>query len=141
MKPPDQAQGPILAIDPGRHKCGVAVVDRDGKVLHRGVSPTGEIASVAARLIDDFGVALLLVGDRTGAKNVCRALLAQVPLQPVLIDEHRSTEQARRRFLQENPRRGWRRLLPITLLTPDRPYDDYVAVLLAERYLAGISNS
>jgi hypothetical protein len=58
------------------------------------------------------------------------------PLEPVLVDEHRSSEQGRRRYFRDNPPRGWRRLLPVGLQTPPRAYDDYVAVILAERYLA-----
>ena len=137
MSPAEQTPGPILAIDPGKDKCGVAVVTREGKVLHREIVASSEIAEAASRLIGEHSVTQLLVGDRTAAKQVCRALAARVGLAPRLVDEHRSSEQARRRFLQENPPRGWHRLLPITLLTPDRPYDDYVAVLLAERFLAG----
>ncbi len=131
-----QTGGPILAIDPGREKCGVAVMGRDGKPQHQGIVPTSEIAAEAARLVNEFGVTTLIVGDRTNARGVCRALATQVPLQPLMVDEHHSSERARRRFFEANPPRGWRRLLPVTLLTPSRPYDDYVAVLLAEEYLA-----
>ncbi len=132
-----QTKGPILAIDPGREKCGIAVVGLDGQVLHREIVPTKEIAAAALRLVEAYRAARLVVGDRTAAKDVCRALaVARIRLVPQMVDEHRSSEQARRRFFAENPPRGWRRLLPTTLLTPDRPYDDLVAALLAERYLA-----
>jgi len=130
-----QTEGPILAIDPGRNKCGIAVVGPGGEVLHKEIVPTREIAEAASRLAAEYRAVHLIVGDRTAAKEVCRALAGQVRLPAELVDEHRSSEQARRRFFQENPRRGWRRFLPITLLSPDRPYDDLVAVLLAERYL------
>ncbi|HKM17981.1 MAG TPA: pre-16S rRNA-processing nuclease YqgF, partial [Limnochordia bacterium] len=36
-----------------------------------------------------------------------------------------------------HPPRGWRRLLPVSLQTPPVPIDDYVAVILAQRYLDG----
>jgi RNase H-fold protein (predicted Holliday junction resolvase) len=131
-----QIEGPILAVDPGREKCGVAVVTPDARVLHREIVSTTGIAAATSRLIAAYHPARLVVGDRTAAKDVCRALAAaHVGLAPHMIDEHRSSEQARRRFFREHPPRGWRRLLPETLLTPDRPYDDIVAVLLAERYL------
>jgi hypothetical protein len=109
---------------------------RDGKPRHQGIVPTSEIAAESARLAGEFGVTTLIVGDRTNARGVCRALAAHLSLQPVMVNEHRSSERARRRFFEANPPRGWRRLLPVTLLTPNRPYDDYVAVLLAEEYLA-----
>jgi RNase H-fold protein (predicted Holliday junction resolvase) len=135
LPPGDPDPGSILAVDPGRDKCGLAVVAGDGQVRYQGIVPTAELAGVAARLAAEHGVAKLIVGDRTAAREVCRALAGVLPLTPVLVDEHRSSERARQRFFQENPRRGWRRLLPVTLQTPDRPYDDYVAVMLAERHL------
>jgi RNase H-fold protein (predicted Holliday junction resolvase) len=128
----------ILAVDPGRDKCGVAVVQTDGLVLYQAVVPTKEIGPQVARLTQEHRVGTLLLGDRTAAKEVGR-LLSQATgaLRPVVVDEHRSTEEGRRRYFRENPRRGWRRLLPVSLQTPPRPYDDYVAVVLAERYLSG----
>ena len=51
------------------------------------------------------------------------------------IDEAYSTLEGRRRYLQEH-RRGWRRLLPLGLQAPPEPYDDYVAVVLGERFFA-----
>lgn len=129
--------GPVLAVDPGRDKCGLAVVAEDGQVLHREVIPTHEAAAAVARLAAAHGVGEVIIGDRTAAQRVCRALgEAGLALQPVLVDEHRSSERARRRFFQENPPRGWRRLLPVSLQTPGRPYDDYAALLLAEEHMA-----
>ena len=126
----------LLAVDPGRDKCGLAVVTEEGRVLHQAVVSAADVGGEAARLIAEFGVTRLLLGDRTAAGKIREQLRrAEVPLEPVVVDEHRSSEEGRRRYFQENPRRGWRRLLPVTLQTPPRPYDDYVAVVLAERYL------
>jgi hypothetical protein len=133
----DQVRGRVLAVDPGRDKCGLAVMESDRRVLYHAVVPTGDVAQAAARLVEEYQVNRLAVGDRTAAQRVCRALAsAGLPLKPVLVDEHRSSEQGRRRYFRDNPPRGWRRLVPVTMQTPSRPYDDYVAIVLAERYLA-----
>ncbi len=130
--------GAVLAIDPGSGKCGLAVVQPDGTVMHQAVVPAAEVGGAVAELLRRFTVGHLVLGDRTAARGVRRALeAAQLPLQPVVVDEHRSSEEGRRRYFRDNPRRGWRRLLPVTLQTPPRPYDDYVAIVLAERYLRG----
>lgn len=127
--------GVILAIDPGREKCGVAVVTRDGTVLHQAVTPAAEIGAVAHQLLGRYEVAHLAVGNRTAASVVRERLSAAgVPLEPVLVDEHHSSEEGRRRYFQANPRKGWRRLVPVSMQTPPTAYDDYVAVILAERY-------
>ena len=131
----------VLAVDPGRDKCGLAVVEAEGRVLHQAIVSTPDVARAAARLITEYQADRLIVGDRTAASQVTRALReAHLPLAPVLVDEHRSSEEGRRRYFQDNPPRGWRRLLPTTLQTPGRAYDDYVAVVLAERYLSSLRN-
>lgn len=89
-----------------------------------------------ATLLGQHPAATLVLGDRTAAKDVRALLGEEAQTRAVLVDEHRSTEQGRQRYFEGNPPRGWRRLLPIGLQTPPRPYDDYVAVVIAERYLA-----
>lgn len=127
----------MLALDPGRDKCGIAVLAADGAIRYQAVASTETVAREVARLMAEHEVTRLLMGDRTAAREVAGVLReAGCRLEPVLVDEHRSTEEGRRRYFADNPPRGWRRLLPITLQTPPRPYDDYVAVILAERYLA-----
>lgn len=126
----------LLAVDPGRDKCGLAVVTEEGRVVYQAVVGAAVVGEEVARLIAEHKVTRLLLGDRTAASSIREQLRqAELPLEPVVVDEHRSSEEGRRRYFQENPRRGWRRLLPVSLQTPPRPYDDYVAVVLAERYL------
>jgi len=107
------------------------------RVLTRRVVATGDLAAATASLAREFAVDTVALGDRTASAQV-RILLAEVlPQVPiVLIDEAGTTEAARSRYFTEHPPSGWRRLLPLGLLVPPEPYDDYVAVLLAERFLA-----
>jgi RNase H-fold protein (predicted Holliday junction resolvase) len=135
---PDPIPEVVIAVDPGRDKCGIAVLRADGSVLSRQVVPTAEVAVAAERLLGAHSGATVVIGNRTGAGEVNAAISARSRVSPVLVDEHHSTLQGRRRYFQENPPRGWRRLLPVGLQTPPRPYDDYVAVVLAERYLASL---
>jgi RNase H-fold protein (predicted Holliday junction resolvase) len=129
----------VLAVDPGREKCGIAVVRADRRVLYKAVVPTSEIGDAVESTAAEHAAERLVLGDRTAAAEVCRILGDRVELTAVMVDEHRSSEQGRRRYFDENPPRGWRRLIPLGLQTPPRPYDDYVAVVLAERYLDSLS--
>lgn len=164
----------VCAIDPGRDKCGVAVVGRDGSVRYREVIDAGRLSAVVGELAGRFALRTVVVGDRTGARDVIDSLRAALghprpgagprpeaccpkrgvppgapgnsPAMPgfspslievFLVDEHLTSVEARRRYLADHPGRGLSRLLPAGLRTPDRPYDDYVAVILAERFFAG----
>ena len=128
---------PIIALDPGSEKCGLAVLGDDRRVIEQIVVSTADLLPTVLGMAERHRVETLVMGDRTGAKRARKLLEgARVPLQITTVDEHHSTLQARRRYFAEHPPHGWRRLIPITLQHPPRPYDDYVAVILGERYLA-----
>ena len=126
----------VLAIDPGREKCGIAVCGRAGVVVHR-VVRVDELAQVAREWITAHGVDLVLLGNRTGSRDI-RVRLSQIPIPIELSEERGTTLAARRRFFEDHPPRGWRRLLPRSLQTPAVPYDDYAAIVLAEAYLGSV---
>lgn len=137
--------GTVLAVDPGRQKSGIAILRRTGQVLYREISSTATLLTRVEALLAQFRPEVLLLGDRTGSKESRQqfSLILQLEIRGlplVLVDEHGSTEAARQRYWQENPPRGWRRLIPVGLQVPPCPIDDYAAVILAERYLASTRN-
>jgi RNase H-fold protein (predicted Holliday junction resolvase) len=125
----------VLAIDPGSAKCGVAVVQADGTVLYRAIITVDSTVEETRTLVARYRPVVVLMGRGTGSKPALK-LLEEAELGSPLcpVDETRTSEEARARFVAENPARGWERLLPRSLRTPTQPYDDYVAVILAERY-------
>ncbi len=135
-----------MAIDPGSAKCGVAVVRRASgpaaasaeafEVVYRDVVKAARIGPVIAELVSRFCPEATLIGNGTTASDVVDTAKQVGAPQVTLVDEKFSSLVARKRYFRENPPRGLRRLIPISLQTPDRPYDDYVAVILAERYLS-----
>lgn len=124
----------VLAVDPGREKCGVAVCGPEG-VMTRQVVPLPELEGLVRRWAADHDVDLVLVGDQTGAKLVLNRL-SGLPVPVVSVRERDTTLLARRRYFRDHPPRGWRRLLPLSFQAPPEPYDDYAAVVIAETYLA-----
>ena len=97
--------------------------------------PAGDLVRIVAEWCKQYGVAQVLVGDRTGSAEVFRRLQeAGVGVPVTLVPEHGTTLKARRRYFQEHPPRGWRRLLPLSLQIPSEPYDDYAAIVLAEEF-------
>ncbi len=129
----------VIAIDPGTDKCGVAVVDREQGCLHRSVENAANIVDVLRALAERHPGARLVIGDRTGSQVFVQRLreagITEKLGEPTFVDEHRSSEEARRLYLLQN-RKGWRKWVPLGLQTPDVPIDDYVAEVLARRYFA-----
>ena len=131
----------VLSIDPGTSKCGMALVHRteDGslKLLWHDVVPADAVIVKLheAYIVEEFH--LVIIGDSTGSKKVKTDLRRHLPSMGILvIDEKETTIQARERYWEYNPRKGWRKLLPATLQVPPEAYDDYAALVLAERVLS-----
>ncbi len=127
----------ILAIDPGRDKCGLALLGPDCVPEKLAVVPRQDLARVVLGIVRERRPAAILVGDRTTGRAVAGEIEALEPGCPVrLVPEHNTTLRARERYFQDNPPTGWRRLVPRGLLLPPRPVDDYAALLMAEDYVA-----
>ncbi len=135
----------LLAVDPGRAKCGLAVVTgpeenspATPQCLERAVVETARLTLVVGEILRRRPeVSRILIGGGTNSATLRRALEAVFPHLPLqTVDEYNTSARARQRFLQENPAPGWRRLLPSGLRSPEVPYDDYAAILLAEDYFS-----
>ena len=127
----------VVAVDPGRSKCGLAAVSREG-VLEKRIVETTQVGDAAAEMAERHAAAVIVLGSRTGHQEVLERLdqaIEGLPIQRV--EEDMTTLEARRRYWKENPPRGLWRLIPEGLRAPREPIDDYAAVLLAERYLFG----
>lgn len=125
----------VLAIDPGRSKCGLALVDDQDAIVHREIVLSPYLPEVLQDICPRYRPEAVVIGNGTGSASVhdaVRFLSLGCPVS--LVEECYTSEAARKRYVEEIPAKGWRRLLPRALRTPEEPYDDFVAVILAERW-------
>ncbi len=126
----------LLGFDPGRQKCGLAVMGGDRAVCYQEVVATAQVMDQIQQLRQQFLISLLVMGNQTTAREWKQKLAAMPnPLQIVFVDERYSTLEARDRYWQIYPPKGLVALLPRSLRSIPRPIDDIVAILLIERYL------
>jgi RNase H-fold protein (predicted Holliday junction resolvase) len=129
------APGAVIGVDPGRSKAGYALLEMSGKVVAAGIEPIDRLPASLAELVRSRSVAAIALGRGTNARAVGAALEA-LGLPIHLIDEYETSRLARSLYFADHPPRGWRRLIPIGLQVPQRPVDDYAAILIARRFLA-----
>jgi RNase H-fold protein (predicted Holliday junction resolvase) len=129
-------QPTLLGFDPGRDKCGLAVMGVDRTLHYHEVIASAQVLTDFGKLQQQYPIALIVMGDQTGAKT-WRQTLETLPDLPniILVDERYSSLEARDRYWQMYPPKGLNRLLPQGMRTVPRPIDDIVAILLIERYL------
>ncbi len=125
-----------LGIDPGRSKTGLALVAEDGGILALHIAATDAVADELRAFAGAEKLSGIVMGNGTNSRAVGAAAAQIFPHTPLhLIDEAHSTEEARVLYWQENPPRGWRKLLPLGLMVPPVPLDAYAAVVQARRWL------
>lgn len=132
----------ILGFDPGRQKCGLAVMGLDRSLFYHEVVPADVAIAKIEDLRQQFPVSMVVMGNQTSSQTWKQQLLGvSDPLRVVLVDERYSSLEARDRYWQMYPPRGLTRLLPQGMRTPPRPIDDIVAILLIERYLERLTSN
>lgn len=124
----------VLAIDPGRSKCGIAVVDL-GVVVFRQIAKRAEYLELVKRLVQEHQPQQILIGGSTGSKEVISEVGREIAQKVTVVDERHTTERARGRYFQDHPPRGLWKLVPLGLQVPPVPVDDYAAVVMAEDFL------
>lgn len=124
----------VLAVDPGRRKCGLAVVSSDLTCAHQAVIAREELLIVVRQWLERFAVNRVLVGGATGSQPVVQELQQGLEVEIEVVDERHTTERARARYFRDHPPRGMWRLVPLGLQVPAVPIDDYAAIVMAEDY-------
>ena len=125
----------IMGIDPGRDKCGVAVLTAAGEIKYQQVIVTDELDNVIKTLAAEYEIERVILGNGTTHKAAAGKVTA-AGLRFELVDEKHTTEEARREYWKKKPPRGWRKLLPTSMQVPPEPVDAIVAEILVKRYLS-----
>ncbi|BAY32465.1 resolvase domain-containing protein [Nostoc carneum NIES-2107] len=133
----------ILGFDPGRDKCGLAVIGLDRQLHYHQVVPANAAITTIETLRQKYPISLMVMGDQTTAKQWKQRLQKELveQLNIILVDERYTTLEARDRYWQMYPPKGLTKLLPQGMRQPPRPIDDIVAILLIERYLNRLAES
>lgn len=127
----------ILAIDPGKNKCGLAILDNQSKkVTAKEIVPTSQLSLRLTHYTIQEDIETIILGNGTHAKTI-KTQLSKLNLtgKVVIVPEQFSTLEARKIYWQDHPPKGLMRLIPLSLRVPPRPIDDYAAIVIGQRFL------
>ncbi len=130
----------FLGFDPGKDKCGLAVMGQDRKIYHHQIVNSTVAIATIEQLSIEYPIEIFVMGDRTTAKTWQTKITENFPSAPaiIMVDEHKTSLEARDRYWQIYPPQGLTKLIPQGMRLPPRPVDDIVAIILIERYLQTI---
>lgn len=125
----------ILAIDPGREKTGIAIL-KNSDVLEHEIINSEELVQIIKSLLEKYIIKTIVMGNGTSSKKKYDLLKQEfIDKDIVLINEYRTTDEARKLYFQENPPKGWKKLIPLGMQVPPVPVDDYAAIVIGRKYL------
>ena len=124
----------LIGNDPGRSKCGLAVVYDDGTRKMLSVVPTPEIGDRIEEEVRGSAVRAICIGHATGSDSIVAMCVNRWPaIERRVVDETNTTLEARRLYYIDHPPQGLWRLIPRGLLVPNEPLDAYAALLIVTR--------
>lgn len=131
----------LLGFDPGRDKCGVAVMGLDRKIQFHQVVQADLVKTTIQKLCQDFPISVCVMGNQTTSKEWGNKLTEYLSdaVRLFKVDERNSSLEARDRYWELYPPKGFQKLIPQGMRVPPRPVDDIVAVILIERYLSRLT--
>ena len=131
----------FIAIDPGREKTGVALLSGEGFSNWHSIVASDDLIIAIQDLLKRYTIDFLVMGSGTSSKQKQNLLQQAFPqLNLYIVNEYKTTEEARRLYFKKNPPRGLKRLIPIGMQVPPCPIDDYAAIIIGRKYLAQQKN-
>ena len=130
----------FISIDPGNKKFGYAIFDNNQNIISKGIKPVSEFENFSKHIKNKFGNAYIIIGNGTEHKYFFQTLKFYFD-KIDLTDEKYTTEEARKLYFKENPPKGWKKFIPLTLLTPQVDIDDYAAIAIAQRFFCKIQKN
>lgn len=127
----------ILAIDPGKDKVGVAILNGKGETVDKMILFTecNNFMNELSKLIIKFKIKYCAMGNGTKASHYSELVQKCGIEKYFLVDEKDTTMLARSRYFQDHPPKGIRRFIPVSFQFPPEPLDAYAAVIIGERFL------
>jgi len=130
----DKKEELLLSIDPGNDKCGMAILNYELKVLAKAIIETVKIKSYLQEVFNNYSIKDIVIGNGTYSSKLNDILkeISEIPVS--IVDEAYTTVEAEERYLAKH-KKTWQNWLSFIKWKPSAAVDDYVAVILAERFM------
>ena len=122
----------LIAIDPGKSKCGLIVADfNEKKVYEAVVIKNSFLLKYVKKKYQDENILQCLIGNGTSSKSYIKDLNKFMP-NLVIAEEKNSTYRAKARFFEIFPLKGLRNFLPKEIFILNKNLDALAALIIME---------
>ncbi len=130
----DKGEKLLLSIDPGKDKCGIAILNYELRIFFKGIIKTTKIKSYLQEVLNSYNIKDIVIGNGTYSVNLNQIVRELSDIPASFVDEAYTTVEAEERYLAKH-KKNWQNWLSFITWKPSVAVDDYVAVILAERFI------
>ena len=124
----------VIAIDPGRFKCGLIIADVNEKKVHKAiVLKNNHLLKYVKKKYQNENNFQCLIGNGTSSKNYIQELNQFIP-DLIIAEEKNSTYRAKDRYFEIFPLRGFKSLFPKEVFLLNKNLDALAALIIVEDY-------
>ncbi|WP_320663327.1 resolvase [Prochlorococcus sp. MIT 1223] len=126
----------LIAIDPGKHKCGLVLVNQSlQSVIDAKVARTASTIHLINSWESEASVDLIIIGNGTSSNSLNLEINSELNIPTIFQEEKNTTLRARDRYWDIWPKNFFLRLLPDGMVLPSENLDALAALILAEDFL------
>ena len=124
----------IVAIDPGKSKCGLVLADfKEKKVYEALVVKNKLLLKYVKKKYQKENNLQCLIGNGTSSKSLVEVLNQFLP-NLIVAEEKNSTYRAKQRYFEIFPSKGFRCFLPREIFILNKNLDALAALIIMEDY-------
>ena len=124
----------LIAIDPGKCKCGLVLVDLIQKKVDQAIVLNSESLSKYVKSLNSYEkISKVIVGNGTTSKQNIQQL-EFIKKNLIVAEEKNSTYRAKKRYFELFPRRGLKIFLPKEIFIMNKNLDAVSALIILEDY-------
>ena len=124
----------VVAIDPGKYKCGLVLVDLIQKKVDQAIVLNSELLPKYVKSLNSFeNISKVIVGNGTTSKQNIKKL-EFIKKDLIVAEEKNSTFRAKKRYFELFPIRGLKIFLPKEIFIMNKNLDAVSALIILEDY-------
>ena len=124
----------IIAIDPGKCKCGLVMVDLNQKKVDQALVLDTEFLPKYLKTLNTVeNISKVLIGNGTTCKQNIEKL-EPIKQDLIIVEEKNTTFRAKKRYFELFPIRGLKKFLPKEIFIINKNLDAVSALIILEDY-------
>jgi len=124
----------VIAIDPGKSKCGLVLAEISKKVVYQAIILKSELLTDYVRDLNTVeDISRIIIGNGTTSSEIMKKV-DFLKKEIITFEERNTTFRAKERYFELFPKNGWRFFVPREVFILNKNLDAISALIILEDY-------